>query len=188
MNVLLSIKPEYTEKIFGGEKKYEFRKQIPKLIVESVFVYECRPSTNIVGYFTVKRILSGSPRKIWEKCKKSSGIEKKEFFSYCNGKRFVYAFEIDRTFPFVPPINPFEICPDFKPPQNFSYLGNSTIFKAIKKQENNLTDKAETIPTIKRKSGPALEPTHLQLLGSWHDYGRVMLLARQKFRQFFQRH
>lgn len=131
MKILLSIKPEYTERIFSGEKKYEFRKQKPKLVIERVFIYECHPSKNIVGWFSVKRVLFGSPKQIWEKCKKLSGIEKKDYFTYCNGRRVIYAFEIDRIFQFDTPINPFEIISDFKPPQNFSYLDNSLIFKAI---------------------------------------------------------
>lgn len=131
MKILLSIKPEYTEKIFSGAKKYEFRKQKPKSTIERVFVYECHPSKNVVGWFTVKNVLSGSPKKIWEKCKDLSGIEKKEFFTYCNGKRLVHAFEIDEIFKFDIPVNPFEICSNFKPPQNFTYLDNSSIFNSF---------------------------------------------------------
>lgn len=132
MNVLLSIKPEYTEKIFSGEKKYEFRKQRPISIIERVLIYECAPSKNIVGWFTVRRILSGSPKGIWKICKNSGGIEKKEYFAYCNGKRVIHALEIDSIFQFEPPINPFEIRSDFRPPQNFSYLDSSSIFNVIK--------------------------------------------------------
>ncbi|GAG70098.1 unnamed protein product [marine sediment metagenome] len=131
MKVLLSVKPEYTEKIFSGEKKYEFRKQKPRLVIERIFIYECSPSKSIVGWFTVKRILSGSPERIWEKCKNSSGIKKKEYFTYCNGKRVIYALEIDRFLQFETPINPFEIRSDFKPPQNFSYLDCSSICDVV---------------------------------------------------------
>lgn len=132
MNILLSIKPEYTQKIFSGEKKYEFRKQRPISIIEKVLVYESAPSKNIVGWFTVKRIVSGSPKDIWEKCKNSGGIERKEYFAYCNGRKVIYALEIDSILQFRTPINPFEICSDFRPPQNFSYLDRSPIFNAIK--------------------------------------------------------
>jgi len=113
MKILLSIKPEYTEKIFSGEKKYEFRKQKPKQIIEMVIIYECHPSKNIVGWFNVKRIISGSPKEIWVKCKNSGGIEKEDYFNYCNGKKIIYALQIDRTFQFDTPINPFEIDSDF---------------------------------------------------------------------------
>jgi len=122
MKVLLPIKPEYTEKIFSGVKKYEFRRQMPKLMIKKVFVYECSPSKSIVGWFTIKRILSGSPEKIWDICGDLGGIEKRKFFSYCNGRSLIYAIEIDKVYKFTPPINPFEIYSNFKPPQNYLYL------------------------------------------------------------------
>jgi predicted transcriptional regulator len=137
MKVLLSIKPEYTEKIFSGVKKYEFRRQKPRSIIERVFIYECSPSKNIVGWFTIKRILSGSPEKIWDICRSLSGIKKRKFFTYCNGKKVIYALEIDRVFQFKTPINPFEICSDFRPPQNFSYLDRLSIFNAIELGEDD---------------------------------------------------
>jgi len=135
MKVLLSIKPEYTEKIFSGVKRYEFRRQKPRSIIEKVFIYECSPSKSIVGWFTVKRIISGSPEKIWDFCRNSSGIKKRKFFTYCNGKKVIYAIEIDRVFQFKTPINPLDICSDFKPPQNFSYLDRLSIYNAIKMRE-----------------------------------------------------
>lgn len=135
MKVLLSIKPEYTEKIFSGVKRYEFRRQKPRSVIEKVFIYECSPSKSIVGWFTVKRIISGSPEKIWDFCRNLSGIKKRKFFTYCNGKKVIYAIEIDRVFQFKTPINPLDICSDFKPPQNFSYLDRLSIYNAIKMRE-----------------------------------------------------
>jgi predicted transcriptional regulator len=128
MKVLLSIKPEYTSKIFSGEKKYEFRKQKPKRAFRRVFIYESSPSKTIVGWFSIKNILSGSPKEIWERCKYGGGIEKEKFFTYCNGKKIIYALEIDKIFRFKSPINPYEIYSDFYPPQNFHYLNNSQLF------------------------------------------------------------
>jgi predicted transcriptional regulator len=131
MKVLLSIKPEYSQKIFSGEKKYEFRRRRPKSTVEVVIVYESSPIRNIVGGFTVKRIHSGSPNAIWEKCKRSSGINKDDYMNYCEGLSVVYAFEIEETFKFEKPMNPFEMMSAFKPPQSFLYLDGSVIDEFI---------------------------------------------------------
>lgn len=157
MNILLSIKPEYTQKIFSGEKKYEFRKQRPVSTIDRVFIYECAPSKNIVGWFTVKKIISGSPKDIWDRCKNSGGIERKEYFAYCNGKNIIYALEIDSIFQFGSPINPFEISSDFRAPQNFSYLDRSPIFNEIKmslKEEDKISEKSwfTDVDTIKSKN------------------------------------
>lgn len=134
MKVLLSIKPEFSSKILNGEKKYEFRKQKPKSDIERVFIYESFPTKNIVGWFSIKRILSGSPKEIWKKCKALGGIEKDKYFTYCNGKKIIHAFEIDKINKFDSPINPYEIYSEFKPPQNFSYVDDASISKMMETQ------------------------------------------------------
>ena len=137
MKLLLSIKPEYSEKIFSGEKRYEFRKQKPKRVIDKVFIYECSPSRNIAGWFSVKRIHSGSPEEIWERCKNWSGIEKNRYLNYCNGSKVIYAFEINETFKFDNPINPLKIISDFKPPQSFTYLDGSIIYETLENSQNH---------------------------------------------------
>ena len=54
MKVLLSIKPEFVEKIISGEKKFEFRKSLPKregitTIVVSKLKILCLMSRNRFG-------------------------------------------------------------------------------------------------------------------------------------------
>jgi predicted transcriptional regulator len=122
MNVLLSIRPEYSRKIFSGEKRYEFRKRRPQRSVGKVFVYECRPSRSIVGWFSVRRIHSGSPEEIWERCKESGGIRKESYFAYCSGRKIIHAFEIDEIFRFDCPLDPFDCIRDFRAPQDFVYF------------------------------------------------------------------
>jgi len=114
MDVLLSIKPKYTE-----------------LDVERMFIYESYPSKNIVGWFSIKRILSGSPEDIWKKCKDLSGIEKEQYFIYTRGKRVIYAFEINEIFQFDIPIDPFNSIPNFRPPQNFTYFSHHIVSKIL---------------------------------------------------------
>jgi predicted transcriptional regulator len=119
---LLSIRPEYSKKIFSGEKRYEFRKRKPKKIIGKVFVYESSPAKNIVGWFSVRRIHSGSPKEIWEKCKDSGGIKEQNYFAYCNGTKMIHALEIGETFRFEHPLNPFDSIRGFKAPQDFGYI------------------------------------------------------------------
>lgn len=131
----MSIKPVYTKKIFSGEKKFEFRKQKPKFPPTLVFIYESYPLKQIVGWFTVKRTLSGTPEEIWNKCKFHGGIEKRKFFNYYRGNGIVYAFEIGKTFQFPIPIDPFTIDSNFKPPQNFSYRNYPIPYQGFKEQK-----------------------------------------------------
>jgi predicted transcriptional regulator len=126
MNVLLSIKPEYARRIFSREKRYEFRKRKPREAVGKVFVYECHPSKRIVGWFSVRRIHSGSPDEIWQKCKDFGGIDEERYLAYCHGKKVIHAFEIGEIFRYDPPVNPFDSFCDFNPPQDFTYIDPDT--------------------------------------------------------------
>lgn len=132
MNILLSIKPKYSEKIFSGEKKYEFRKKTPKGMVEKVFIYESTPSKYIVGWFTIKNVLTGTPERIWDMCKNHGGIDQENFFTYCEDIELIHALEIDNYYKYDSPINPYEMITDFKPPQNFSYLENPILCSKLK--------------------------------------------------------
>jgi len=146
MKLLLSIKPEYSKKIFSGEKKYEFRKQKPKFMIDVVFIYESSPTRNIVGGFSIKKIHSGSPERIWQKCKDSSGIERSNYLEYCNGTRVIHAFEIGEIFKFDSPVDPFGMISDFKPPQSFSYLKHSEIFWALENSQNQVAKPKQLYP------------------------------------------
>ena len=55
--ILLSIKPEWAEKIYKGEKTIEWRKSRPILDRNNrhtrVYIYETAPVTRITGHFTL---------------------------------------------------------------------------------------------------------------------------------------
>lgn len=51
MNILLSMKPEYVEKVLSGEKKYEFRKRIWKKDVDWFFIIATSPIKMMVAHF-----------------------------------------------------------------------------------------------------------------------------------------
>lgn len=61
MNALLSIKPEFVEKIFSGEKRFEFRKSAFRQDISCVIVYATAPVCRIVGEFEVEDVLQASP-------------------------------------------------------------------------------------------------------------------------------
>ena len=95
MKVLLSIKPEFVEKIFAGTKKYEFRKALFKRTdVTKVIIYASSPVKRVVGEFTIESILSDDVNTIWEQTKKESGITKDFYNSYFGKKRRANAIKI----------------------------------------------------------------------------------------------
>lgn len=122
MKVLLSIKPEYAERIFSGEKKYEFRRTIFRNAnVTRVVVYASSPIKKIIGEFEIDSILSEEPSALWGLTQKHSGISKEFFYDYFNGKEIAHAIRIASVKKYNRPLcikKHFNLLP----PQSFIYL------------------------------------------------------------------
>ena len=112
MNILLSIKPEFVNKILSHEKLYEFRKSIFKQKVERIYIYSTYPVKKIVGYFEVTDIICGSPEELWE------------LFSD------VFAIKIDNLVIFDEFID-MNMFDEFKAPQSFCYVENNDCLKEL---------------------------------------------------------
>lgn len=70
MKVLLSIKPEFAEKILNGTKRFEFRKGIFKNPqISTVVIYATMPLGKVVGQFRIESILSDEPESLWKRRK-----------------------------------------------------------------------------------------------------------------------
>lgn len=121
MNVILSIKPEFVEKIFSGEKKYEYRKVLFKQKVDTVYIYASRPIGKIVGEFKLEEIICDTPENIWKLTKEQSGVTKKFFDKYYEGKDKGVALKIKDCEEYKECINPEQVVPNFKVPQSFIY-------------------------------------------------------------------
>lgn len=121
-SVLLSIQPEFADKIFNNTKKYEYRKVIFGADIKKVYVYSTSPISKIIGCFTIDEIVEDSPSTIWKKTSKASGITKKDFDDYFNGYDKAYAIKIKSVRLFKNPIDPQSIIQNFRAPQNFMYL------------------------------------------------------------------
>ena len=97
MKLLLSIKPEYAEKILLGKKKYEFRRTIFKNeAVSKVIIYATSPIKKIIGEFEIEDILTLNTFELWEKTMKHSGINKEFYDDYFSGKDKGHAIKIRR--------------------------------------------------------------------------------------------
>mgnify|MGYP000574977599 CR=1 FL=1 len=125
MNVLLSIKPEFAEKILSGEKRYEFRKtrfRDPSS-VGKIYLYSSSPIQRIVGQFTLGSIIEDKPEYLWEKHGTESGIASRErFMGYFEGRDVGYALEVTNSSRFPEPIDPWKSVDNFRPPVSFEYL------------------------------------------------------------------
>lgn len=122
MKVLLSIKPQYADKIFDGTKKFEFRRSIFKNPnIKKVIVYSSSPVQKVIGEFEIDVILISDLESLWKKTHKYSGITKEYFFSYFVDKEHGYAIKIKNTKKYKKPLcikNDFNVIP----PQSFLYI------------------------------------------------------------------
>lgn len=125
MDVLLSIKPEFSEKILSGEKRYEFRKTkfSDPSEVESIYMYASSPVQRIVGAFTIGEITTGEPETLWAKYGEESGIdERSQFMDYYAGTETGHAIEVEDVTRLSQPVDPRDFIHDFRPPVSFQYV------------------------------------------------------------------
>ena len=122
MKVLLSIKPEFVEKIFAGTKKYEFRKSLfRRRDVKFVVIYASAPIKRVVGEFEIDEILSDDVDTIWERTKMYSGISKEFYNSYFKNRKTANAIQIGHLIRYekTKPLSEYHIN---QAPQSFCYI------------------------------------------------------------------
>ena len=124
MKVLLSIKPEYAQRIFDGEKRYEYRRSVFKRNdIDTIIVYVTKPIGKVVGEFKIDKILEDTPNAIWEKTKLYSGIKERDYMEYFGERERGFAIGIKHTKIYDKPLDLKEINPEIKSaPQSFMYV------------------------------------------------------------------
>lgn len=124
MRILLSIKPEYAEKILDGNKRYEFRRVVPKANgVTTVVIYATKPIGMVIGEFDIDGVLSEKPSALWAQTSKYSGISKKFFNEYFRGRDTGHAIKVKEARRYETPVDLGSVLGHGVAPQSFCYLG-----------------------------------------------------------------
>jgi predicted transcriptional regulator len=98
MKVVLSIKPEFANKIFDGTKKFEFRKAIFKNEkIKTVIVYSSSPVQQVIGEFEIERIINHDIDTLWGLTHKESGITEDYFYKYFADRLEGFAIQIKKA-------------------------------------------------------------------------------------------
>lgn len=122
-SVLLSIKPQFADKIFKGSKGYEFRRKLFKNAeVKQVIVYASAPVSRVIGEFEVEAILQLDKECLWSETEELSGISKEYFDTYFEGLNCGYAIKIGKVQLYQTPL---ELETHFgikHAPQSFRYI------------------------------------------------------------------
>jgi predicted transcriptional regulator len=126
--LLLSMKPEYAERVFEGKKQVEIRRRFSeKWLGSKAVVYGTQPLAALVGEVTVSGVTPGSPSRIWERFGGRTGCSHEEFAEYVGNAPLVYAIELNDATPYLCPLNTHEIAKminvdELRPPQSFLEL------------------------------------------------------------------
>ena len=125
MKVLLSIKPEYANRILEGTKRYEFRKRVPlDARVKTVVIYATMPVGKVVGEFSIESVHAEAPSRLWSRTKGASGITRKFFSEYFHGREIAYAIEVKEVMKYPKPKSVRDFLPSGVAPQSFAYVGS----------------------------------------------------------------
>jgi len=129
--------------IFSGTKTVELRRVCPKISPgDLALVYVSSPAKELTGAFEVGKIISASPSALWKKLGKKTGISRREFFGYFQGKTKAHALTIRHAWKLAVPIclTTLRRCEGgFRPPQNFHYIRNnkSLLLSTFVAHQNN---------------------------------------------------
>lgn len=125
-HVLMSIKPEYANKIMSGEKHVELRRFFPQDVAEKsvMFIYSSSPEKAIIGYVRIKKVQKLPIMEIWKLYGKDACIEYKKFRAYFAGKKEGYALILTEPKKFNKAIEREKMQEQhrFSPPQSYKYL------------------------------------------------------------------
>ena len=94
MKIIVSINPEYVEKILSGEKKFEYRTRAAKQQADTLIIYATKPIMKVVAEVEIIDVIATTPEKLWDQTKNQSGITKSFFDEYFKDKQVAYAYKL----------------------------------------------------------------------------------------------
>lgn len=128
-SLIMSIKPEYLEKIKNGDKVIELRKKFhSKWKGFKVTLYSSSPTKALIGYATIKTVEKDTPSNIWEKYSSDIGCNYNQFNDYVSDTNELYAIVLQDYESYKYPLYLTQIRhllnKDIFPPQSYSSLNS----------------------------------------------------------------
>lgn len=119
--MLLSIKPEYAQRIIDGKKGFEFRTRRCREDINKIIFYTTAPESKVVGEAEIEEVISGAPSTVWELTKHAAGIPRSFFRAYYKGRPVAVAYKLKNVIAYDEP----KVLEDYgitHIPQSFVYL------------------------------------------------------------------
>ena len=119
--ILLSIKPEYVDRILAGTKKYEYRKRLARSNSSVLLIYSTYPIMKVVAKVEILGTICAAPSTLLEQTKSNAGISRKKYREYFHGCKIACAYELGKVEIFDPPRDLSDYNVIFAP-QSFLYV------------------------------------------------------------------
>lgn len=124
---LMSIRPEFAERLLSGEKRVEFRRRPAARNLTHILIYATSPVRAVVGVAEIERLEQGTPERLWREFRSVGGIGRSDFFEYFADTERGCAYVVRRIWPCTSPIPLGRKGLPATAPQAFQYLQPSTL-------------------------------------------------------------
>ena len=96
IEILLSLKPDYADRILRKTKIMELRRKFSKRWIGCyALIYSSAPEQAIVGMFKIKDVVKEKPIYIWQKWREAIDCNEEEFINYTNDADEIYGILVD---------------------------------------------------------------------------------------------
>lgn len=124
--MLISIRPEFADRIFAGKKTVELRRTRPRVLSgDLILIYVTSPVKALMGICEVEQVITGTPEALWEELQDQAGMSAEEFESYYDGAELGVGICFRSAYRLATPLH-LEVLrakwPRFHPPQSYHYL------------------------------------------------------------------
>lgn len=134
--ILISVKPEFANKIVAKKKLIELRKNKPKACTgDYVIIYSTKPEMSVIGFAKIERIIESTPREMWENHSNKLGIDRRRFEDYYLNSEKSIGLELSYVCKLKHNISLRSIkmlYPKFSPPQTYKYIPYFSAFRVYK--------------------------------------------------------
>jgi predicted transcriptional regulator/DNA-binding XRE family transcriptional regulator len=141
-DVVLSIRPQYTDKIMSGLKTVELRRRFPVSAPRGTiaYIYSTSPVQALVGRATISSVVKLPLKEIWKRFGKKASIRRGDFDGYFTGleEGFALLFENVRALERNLELPELRSRFGFEPPQSFVYA-TPVLRKALQDEFPNVS-------------------------------------------------
>lgn len=142
-DVVLSVRPNYSDKIIKGKKTIELRRRFPVTAPRGTiaYIYSTTPVQAMIGSAEIAEVLKLPVPEIWQKFGKMAQIERNSFDHYFTGLKDGFALKFINVREFSRSIELPELRRrfGFEPPQSFLYA-TPLLCTALQNEYSDVSD------------------------------------------------